>query len=94
MAELLLGQLEVGAAGKQFGHHLIEAAPLLLGKGGEVSVERRADAEVRVPAVGLLGHAEDGSAFGSKDVVVYALPSKQGSRCYQHPALYSRRYIR
>ena len=90
----LLRQLEVRPASEQFDHDLVEAAALLGGEVGEVGMERRADAEVRVPAVGLLVHDADGSAFGSKSVVVYALPNKQGSRCYQHPALYSRRYIR
>ena len=84
----LLRAFEVGAAGEQLDHHLIEAPSALLGQSGEVGVKLGGHPQDDVAAVGLLGHLRHSTASGTMR------SSQIGLAVSHHPALYSRRFVR
>lgn len=82
---LLLGSLEVGAAGNELDQHLVEAAPGLLGDAGDVGVQLGGHPENDVAAVGLFGHVDNSTASGT-----IVKSDKQGSRRANAQPSYSR----
>jgi hypothetical protein len=87
MAELLLGQLEVRAAGDQLDQDLVEASPALLRDPSDVGVKLGRHPQDDVAAVGLLGHLSDSTASGTM-----RSSQKQGSRRANAQPSYSREW--
>jgi hypothetical protein len=87
MAGLLLGQLEVGASGKQVLDQRVEGLPFLFGNADQVRVERGEDSDLGLAA--RFGHATDSNACATMTE-----SDKQGSRRANAQPSYSRRYIR